>query len=64
MTEMTTKKEDGVLKADVLGRIKTPKESREKILDEFESSGLSGKRFARLAGIRYPTFATWAQKRR
>jgi hypothetical protein len=34
------------------------------LLDEFERSGLSGQKFAALAGVKYPTFATWAQKRR
>lgn len=60
----TTEGEEAVLKTDVLGRIRTPRERREKILDEFESSGLSGRKFAELTGINYQTFATWAQKRR
>jgi hypothetical protein len=29
-----------------------------------EMSGLPGLKFAELAGIKYPTFATWAQQRR
>jgi len=33
-------------------------------MDEFERSGLSGKKFAALTGIKYQTFATWLQKRR
>lgn len=53
-----------VLKQDVLGRVKTPKARREQLLDEFERSGLPGLKFAELAGIKYQTFATWAQKRR
>ena len=53
-----------LLKRDVLGRTFTPKARREALLDEFERSGLKGKRFARLAGIKYPTFAVWIQKRR
>lgn len=32
-------------------------------LDEFERSGTSGAKFARLAGIKYPTFANWVQQR-
>jgi hypothetical protein len=55
---------EAVLKTDVLGRIKTPRERREALLDEFERSGLSGRKFAELTGIKYQTFATWAQKRR
>jgi hypothetical protein len=53
-----------VLKQDVLGRVKTPKARREQLLDEFERSGLPGLKFAELVGIKYQTFATWAQKRR
>jgi hypothetical protein len=33
-------------------------------LDEFERSGLSGVKFAALAGIKYQTFAAWALRRR
>lgn len=53
-----------LLKTDVLGRVQTPVERREAILDEFEKSGLSGKKFAAMAGIQYQTFAGWMQKRR
>jgi hypothetical protein len=34
------------------------------LLDEFERSGLSGPKFAQLAGIKYQTFAAWALRRR
>ena len=60
----TTPTDEVVLKQDVLGRVRTPKERREQLLDEFERSGLPGLKFAELAGIKYQTFATWAQKRR
>ena len=64
-TKDTTKPNElVVLKQDGLGRVKTPSARREHLLDEFERSGLSGKKFAALAGIKYQTFATWAQKRR
>jgi hypothetical protein len=55
---------EAVIKTDVLGRIKTPPERRKTLLEEFERSGLSGKKFAALAGIKYQTFACWLQKRR
>ena len=56
---------DGViLKTDVLWRVKTPAVRREVLLDEFERSGMSGVAFAEFVGIRYQTFATWAQQRR
>lgn len=51
----TTEAEEAVLKTDVLGRIRTPRERREKILDEFDGSGLSGRKFAELTGINYQT---------
>jgi hypothetical protein len=60
----TTPTDEVVLKQDVLGRVKTPATRREQLLDEFERSGLPGLKFAELAGIKYQTFATWAQKRR
>lgn len=53
-----------VLKTDILGRVKTPRERREMLLDEFERSGLAGTKFAELVGVNYQTFATWAQRRR
>jgi hypothetical protein len=60
----TTPADETILKTDVLGRVKTPRERREQLLDEFEKSGLTGQEFAALVGIKYQTFATWAQKRR
>lgn len=53
-----------VLKQDTRGRGRTPVERREALLDEFEQSGASAAKFARLAGIKYATFAYWVQKRR
>lgn len=63
---MTTLTETGetILKTDTEGRVRTPPERREKLLDEFERSGLSGAKFAELAGIKYQTFASWAARRR
>ena len=59
----TTQAGQLVLKTDTLGRVKTPAARRERLLDEFEQSGLSGKEFAELLGLKYQTFATWAQAR-
>ena len=53
-----------VLKTDTVGRVMTPPVRREALLDEFEHSGLSGAEFAKLAGIKYQTFAAWAARRR
>ena len=52
------------LKTDRLGRVTVPTEQRELILDRFEESGLSGQAFAAQIGVKYPTFASWVQKRR
>ena len=53
-----------ILKTDEVGRVRMPADRREQLLDEFERSGLSGARFAALAGIKYQTFATWMRARR
>lgn len=53
-----------VLKRDELGRVTYPRERREALLDEFERSGLKGRPFAQVAGIKYQTFANWVQRRR
>jgi hypothetical protein len=53
-----------ILKTDVLGRVRSPRQRREQVLDEFERSGLSGAKFAELTGIKYTTFASWVQARR
>ena len=53
-----------VLKTDTKGRVRTPAVEREAILDLFEQGGMSGAAFARLHGIRYPTFAHWRKQRR
>jgi len=53
-----------VLKADARGRVRMPAEKREKLLDDFERSGLSGTRFAALAGVNYQTFASWVIRRK
>ena len=56
--------EVGVLKTDTKNRVRIPAERREALLDEFERSSMSGAQFAELTGIKYQTFANWAQKRR
>jgi len=62
---MTFMNEDQkLLSADARGRVRVPAGRREALLDEFERSGLSGVKFAQLAGIKYQTFAVWARKRR
>jgi hypothetical protein len=53
-----------ILKRDTAGRVRTPRERREAILKEFDQSAMSGQKFAKWAGIKYPTFANWLQQRR
>ena len=57
MTSMIGEAE--VLKTDTRGRVRVFPEPREALLDEFEKSGMSGAKFARLAGVHYATFANW-----
>lgn len=59
-----TNQGENLMPSDARGRVLVPKERREALLDEFERSGLSGVKFAQMAGIKYPTFAYWASKRR
>ena len=60
----TTPADQAVIKTDVLGRVKTSAERRERLLDEFERSGLSGAKYAELVGVKYRTSATRLQKRK
>jgi hypothetical protein len=60
----STTGEEEVLKQDRRGRVRVSKERREALLTEFAGSGLSASAFAAMAGIKYPTFANWLQKRR
>jgi hypothetical protein len=62
MTSTTGSNE--VLKQDRRGRVRVPRERQEALLAEFASSGLSAAEFARMAGVKYATFANWVQKRR
>ena len=55
---------DEVLKRDALGRVRSPRVRREALLEEFEKSGVSAKKFAALVGVNYQTFASWVQARR
>ncbi len=59
---------DGLLRLDmrdrVRDRVRTGRERREALLAEFDRGGLSGARFARMAGIKYQTFAGWLRQRR
>ena len=60
----TNKADEQILKVDTRGRVTSTAKRRAALLEEFDRSGLSGKKFAELAGVKYPTFATWLQQRR
>ena len=60
----STNEETTILKTDTRGRVRVPVERREELLKEFDRSGISAMKFARLAGIKYATFANWLAKRR
>src|SRR6187549_506590 len=53
-----------LLRQDTAGRVRTSKERRELLLTQFDRSGVSGARFAKMAGIKYQTFANWLHVRR
>jgi len=61
-TDLTTVPTE-ILKTDCKGRIRFPAKMREELLDRFEHSGMSGAEFAAFYNIKYPTFASWRQKR-
>lgn len=50
--------------ADTRGRIRASKEQRCLILAEFERSGVSAAQFAKMAGLKYSTFAAWVHRHR
>jgi DNA-binding transcriptional regulator YiaG len=53
-----------LIKTDVRGRMQRTPEQRERILDEYERSGLSGPKFAALCGVKYQTLAGWLARRK
>ena len=53
-----------LLRQDTAGRVRTSPERRVLLLAQFDRSGVSGARFAKMAGIKYQTFANWLHVRR
>ena len=51
-----------MLKQDAIGRVRSTPERRSAVVAEFRRSGLSGYRFARLAGMKYPTLMAWVKR--
>ncbi len=53
-----------LIKTDARGRMQRTPEQRQRILDEYERSGLSAPKFAALCGVKYQTFAAWLARRK
>ena len=51
-----------ILKQDVIGRVRVIAERRAEVVAEFQRSGLSGYRFARMAGVKYSALMGWVQR--
>jgi len=51
-----------VLKVDVAGRVITPKEKRDELVEAYRGSGMTGKQFAGYAGVKYVTLMSWVGK--
>ena len=60
MTDMN----EVILKADRRGRLRYTAEQKKALVAAYESSGLSGPRFAALHGVNYQTLVSWLRKRR
>ena len=50
------------MKANGAGRVRTPAAKRAEILREFDPNGASCVGFARMIGVKYPTFAGWIRR--
>jgi transposase-like protein len=61
---MTSLESPQILKVDEVGRVRTPREKQEVVLDEYERSGMTGRQFAGHVGVKYPTLMSWVQRRR
>lgn len=52
------------MKSDRRGRLRYTPEHKAALVEAYESSGLSGPRFAAVHGVNYQTLASWLQKRK
>lgn len=53
---------DSIMKTDRRGRLRYSPEQKASLVEAYQSSGLSGPRFAALHGVNYQTLATWLLK--
>jgi transposase-like protein len=56
--------DESIVKADRRGRLRYTTEQKTALVEAYQSSGLSGPRFAELHGVNYQTLASWLQKRK
>jgi transposase-like protein len=56
--------ESVLVTTDSQGRVRISKEQRRAVLAQFERSGLSAVKFAKVAGLKYSTLAGWLQRYR
>ena len=55
---------DVIMKADRRGRLRYSAEQKAALVEAYDTSGVSGPRFAAIHGVNYQTFAGWLQKRK
>jgi hypothetical protein len=55
---------DSIVKSDRRGRLRYSPDQKAALVDAYQSSGLSGPRFAEIHGVNYQTLASWIQKRK
>ena len=53
-----------IIRAGADGRLRLPATMRAELLEACDRSGMTAMAFARLHGLKYPTFMTWLGKRR
>ena len=51
-----------ILKSDLRGRLRYSKDQKSALVETYQTSGLSGPRFAALHGVNYQILASWLQK--
>ncbi len=60
MTDMN----EVILRTDRRGRLRYTPEQRQAFIEAYQSSGLSGPRFAAMHGVHYQTLVSWLKKSR
>ena len=53
-----------IIKSDRTGRLRYTQQYKDEVLAAYQASGMSGPAFAEHCGLKYPTFASWAAKRK